>query len=125
MQFLLDVGIVSCDEKVGYYWREDFRPRGCLEMEDCPIIAVAVTEQNAGAVAVLVAAGAVLPPPTPAPSIAFDYLNLQSVLQELEQAAGAGGGGSGADADKYQAAAGVLRAYCEEHGKEIIEASAL
>ena len=124
VQVLLDVGIVSCDERVFYYTNKDFKPRGYFEKDGCPIVAVAVAEQNAGAVAVLVAAGAVLPAPTPAQSILFDYNSLQSVLQELELAAEAAAAG-GVNADKYQAAAGVLRAYCEEHGKESIEASAV
>ena len=52
---------------------------------------------------------------------AFDDNDLQFVLEKLEKAAVAAGGVG----VKYQAAADLLRAYFEEHGKGRIEASAL
>ena len=124
VQMLLDLGMVSSQACVGY------RPSNGLSLPNgqrwdfarhCPIIAVAVAEQNAGAVAVLVAAGAVLPPPGQQALgqqlLPFNYNDLQAVLKELEQQAAAGG----RMAVQCGAAADAVRAYCEEHGQEKIE----
>jgi hypothetical protein len=129
---LLDLGRVRCDQKVAYQSSKDFRPRGYFEAADCPIIAAAVAERNAGAVAVLVAAGAVLPepsvvklPPDMGWNLPFDYNDLQAVVPDLDDQAASGGGGGGViGAAQYQKAADVLRAYCWEHGREKIDASA-
>ena len=61
VQMMLDLGVVSCDEQMVYT-----PSKGSIVewYSACPIVAVAVAEQNAGAVAVLVAAGAVLPAPS-------------------------------------------------------------
>jgi hypothetical protein len=127
VQMLLDLGLVSCDQKVNYEPSKDFRPKGFFETH-CPIIAVAVAEQNAAAVAVLVAAGAVLPQPMKdVRTLPFDYSGLQAVVSDLDDqvAAAAGDGVTVIGAAQYQKAADVLRAYCEEHGREKINASAL
>ena len=87
VQMLLDLGLVSIQELVCYQPSKDYRPKGYFEVE-CPIIAVAVAEQNAGAVAVLVAARVVLPEPeAELLHLPFDYNDLQAVLEELEQQA--------------------------------------
>ena len=119
VQMMLDLGVVSCDECVKYTPSKDFQPRRYFEV-DCPIIAVAVAEQNAGAVAVLVAAGAVLPAPA-LRNLPFNHNDLQAVLEELEQQAAAAGGGE--MAILYRAASETVRGYCEQHGREKIEGS--
>ena len=66
VQMLLELGVVT-SQHVVKYTRTDSRTHwgiGYFEEVECHIIAVAVAEQNAGAVAVLVAAGAVLHCPT-------------------------------------------------------------
>jgi hypothetical protein len=127
VQMLLDLKLVSCDQRVYYQPSQDFRPKGYFETFS-PIIGVAVAEQNAGAVAVLVAAGAVLPEPVENVwNLPFDYNDLQAVVSDLDdQVAAAGGDGVRViGAAQYQKAADVLRGYCEEQGREKIDASAL
>jgi hypothetical protein len=127
LQMLLDLGVVSCDQEILYIPSDDLRPsKGYFEVH-CPIIAAAVAEQNAAVVAVLVAAGAVLPEPGGGcRKLPFYYNDLQAVVSDLdEQVAAAGGGGGGGGvigAAQYQKAADVLRGYCEEHGREKIDA---
>ena len=123
VQMLLDLGVVSSQKCVGYNPSNGFRlPNGQRWdfVAHCPVIAVAVAEQNAGAVSVLVAAGAVLPPPGQQALgqqlLPYDYNDLQAVLEELEQQAAAGG----EMAVQCGAAADAVRAYCEQHGREKI-----
>jgi hypothetical protein len=129
LQMLLDLGLVSCNQEVWYERSEEFWALEGYELKmDCPIIGVAVAEQNAAAVAVLVAAGAVLPEPAGRErhlwNLPFVYNDLQAVVSDLDdQVAAAGGGVIGAA--QYQKAADVLRAYCEEHGREKIDASSV
>ena len=127
VQMLLDLGVARCDEKMVY------TPSLCASTRagkgyckvNCPIIVAAVAEQNAGAVAVLLAAGASLPAPeAELPRVPFNYNDLQAVLEELERQAAAGGWG-GETANQCRAAAEVLRAYCEQHGREKIEGNVL
>ena len=122
VQMLLELGVVSSRGCVVYTPSEGVRIakgyRYGLEF-DFPIIAAAVGEQNAGAVAVLAAAGAVLPAPGQQ-QLPFNYDDLEAVLQELEQQAAVAGGGE--MATKCRAAADTVRAYCEKHGHEKIDA---
>ena len=123
VQMLLDLGVVSSNQIVEYCPEIDVRPRKYFKAE-CTIIAVAVAEQNAGAVAVLLAAGAVLPAlEVELYNLPFDYSDLQAVLEELEQQAAAEGGEEMA-LIHYGAAVDAVRAYCEQHGQEKIDANA-
>jgi hypothetical protein len=132
VQMLLELGLVSCNQEVLYSPSMDIRPMKGYFNVACPIIAVAVAERNAGAVAVLMAAGAVLPAPSVGElqphllrNLPFDYTDLQAVVSDLHGQVAAAGGGGVIGAAQYQKAADVLRGYCEEHGREKIDARAL
>jgi hypothetical protein len=122
VQMLLDLGLVSCHQEVFYKPSQEVRPKGYVETT-CPIISVALSERNAGAVAVLVAAGAVLPEPVGELywKLPYNQSDLQAVVSDLDEqlaaAVGGDGGGGVTGAAQYQKAADVLRAYCEEHGR--------
>ena len=84
-----------------------------------PIVTVAVAERNTPAVAVLLAAVAVMPEPgDDVENLPFSYSDLQAVEADRLQEGGREEGG-------FAAAAGVVRAYCEQHGEEVLRKASL